>query len=184
MPKNMHQGENIPYHVARLLILIGVCGLPQSDRKKFPAIQGRTLLAKLDFFMRYPKYLKKAGNILGYELTDVQLGLKNPEDINTVESRMVRYLYGPWDDIYYVSLAYMIGKGIIEPIKPSKVDAFRLTAFGKNLLGKMKEDPVFEDLLQRGQTIYLVNKYSGTRLKEFIYSYFPDVVSQNIGELI
>ena len=79
MPKNMHQGENIPYHVARLLILIGVCGLPQSDRKKFPAIQGRTLLAKLDFFMRYPKYLKKAGNILGYELTDVQLGLKIPK---------------------------------------------------------------------------------------------------------
>lgn len=185
MPKYLHQGENIPYHVARLLILIGVCGTPQNNQTKLPSVQGRTLLAKLDFFMRYPKYLQKAGSILGKELTDGQLGIYSTEEVNTVESRMIRYLYGPWDEIYYVALAYMIGKGIIEPLRPSKVDIFKITPFGKTLLQTLKADDVFNDLFARGETIYhLFNGYSGSRLKDFIYTYFADVVNRDIGEVI
>ncbi len=185
MPRNLHQGENTPYHVARLLILIGECGTPQNSQTKLPSIKGRTLLAKLDFFMRYPKYLKKAGSIFGKEFTDSQLGIYSADEVNTVESRMIRYLYGPWDDIYYVALAYMIGKGLIEPIKPSKVDSFKITLYGKTLLHMLKDDKVFDDLFARGKTIYhLFNSYSGSRLKDFIYTYFTDVVNHDIGEVI
>lgn len=185
MTKILHQDENIPYHVARLLILIGICGTPQNNPNKLPAIKGRTLLAKLDFFMRYPNYLEKAGNILGFSFNDNQLGISSMDAINTIESRMIRYLYGPWDDIYYIAIAYMIGKGIIEPLRPSKVDLFQLTAFGKSVLSELLNDIAFSDLFARGDTIYhLFNNYSGSRLKDFIYLYFTDIVNQDIGEVI
>ncbi len=42
----IEENQDIQYHAARLLILIGICGAPISA----PKIKGRTLLAKLDFF--------------------------------------------------------------------------------------------------------------------------------------
>lgn len=177
--------ENLAYHVARLLILIGHCGKPQSGTGKLPAITGRTLLAKLDFFMRYPNYLKLASIELGESCTENDLGISKSEDLNTVESRMVRYLYGPWDSMYYVGLAYMIGKGLIEPPIASKVDVFRLTPKGKTVLRNLEADPAFSDLVRRANTIYrFFNAYTGSRLKLFIYQKFPEVVNRKLGESI
>jgi len=183
--KNLPPTENFPYHVARLLILIGYCGKPRSSPEKLPAINGRTLLAKLDFFMRYPNYLREASVKLNMPCTDDDLGLSRPDDLNTVESRMVRYLYGPWDSLYYTVLAYMIGKGLIEPPLASKVDVFRLTPNGKEILNNLAEDSAFSDLIQRAKTIYkMFNSYNGSRLKLFIYDSFPEVVNRQLGEKI
>lgn len=177
--------ENLAYHVARLLILIGYCGKPQSDPEKLPAITGRTLLAKLDFFMRYPSYLRRASIELGKPCTESDLGISKPEDLKTVESRMVRYLYGPWDSIYYVVLAYMVGKGLIEPPLASKIDIFRLTDRGMSVLRNIDADPVFSDLVRRAIAIYkLFNTFTGSRLKDFIYQKFPEVVNHKLGEKI
>jgi hypothetical protein len=90
--------ENIAYHAARLLILIRFCGKPRSDPNLYPGVEGRTLLAKLDFFLRYPIYLKRAALILNNE----DVSAITSDEINTVESRMIRYLYGPWDTVYYL----------------------------------------------------------------------------------
>src|SRR6266542_2886055 len=98
--------EPLSYHAARLLILILRCGKPRSDPSLRPAIEGRTLLAKLDFFLRYPAYLQKASVILNRPLREPDLGVATATESNTVESHMVRYLYGPWDHIYYTVLAY------------------------------------------------------------------------------
>jgi DNA-binding PadR family transcriptional regulator len=177
--------ENVPYHAARLLILIGRCGKPQSRSDKLPAIVGRTLLAKLDFFMRYPDYLRRAAERLQKPCSEEDLGVVRAEDVNTVESHMIRYLYGPWDQVYYVVLAYMIGKGLIEPTIASKVDTFRLTPKGKRLLEDLASTPAFSDLIRRANTIYhLFNAYNGSRLKSFIYQEFPEVVNREIGEKI
>jgi hypothetical protein len=177
--------ENLAYHVARLLILIGHCGKPQTRTDKLPAIQGRTLLAKLDFFMRYPNYLRYAADILCQQFTEGDLGIAHPDDINTVESHMVRYLYGPWDSIYYPAIAYMVGKKLIEPPTAWKVESFRITPFGRQVLERIENDQVFDDLIQRADFIYrMFNTYSGSRLKTFIYENFPDVVNRGIGEII
>jgi hypothetical protein len=179
------KNENLAYHVARLLILIGYCGKPQTRSEKLPGVQGRTLLAKLDFFMRYPSYLKLAAQKMGVSCENDDLGVRHPEDINTVESHMVRYLYGPWDSLYYVAIAYMVGKGLIEPPRAEKVEQFRITPFGKHTLELLEKDPSFADLIQRANTIYrLFNAYSGSRLKDFIYRNFPEVVNRGIGEQI
>jgi hypothetical protein len=177
--------ENLAYHVARLLILIGRCGKPRSSPINLPAIAGRTLLAKLDFFMRYPIYLQRAGVLLDKPCTEDDLGIKQTEDVNTVESRMVRYLYGPWDYIYYTAIAYMVGKRLIEPPLASTIDTFRLTMQGTAVLRQIEDDPAFDDLVRRANTIYkLFNSYSGSRLKLFIYENFPEVVNRGLGESI
>lgn len=185
MTKFLSSTENLAYHVCRILILIGHCGKPQSSSSKLPAITGRTLLAKLDFFMRYPNYLKQASLRMDVPCSDSDLGISKPDDVNTIESRMVRYLYGPWDSLYYVVLAYMIGKGLIEPPLAGNVDAFCLTPKGKSILEKLEKDPAFSDLIRRANTIYkLFNKYTGSRLKLFIYDSFPEVVNRQLGEKI
>jgi hypothetical protein len=177
--------DNLAYHAARLLILIGHCGKPQSRSDRLPAIEGRTLLAKLDFFMRYPSYLKRAAAELSKPCTDADLGLLNPEDLDTIEARMIRYLYGPWDSIYYVTLAYLVGKRLIEPTMAGRIDTFRLTERGRNVLYSIENDASFSDLVRRADTIYhLFNAYTGSRLKQFIYDKFPEVVQRGLGERI
>lgn len=177
--------ENLAYHVARLLILIGYCGKPQSRSDKLPAIVGRTLLAKLDFFMRYPKYLLQAAKKLQKPYTEDDIGIPDPLDVNTVESRMVRYLYGPWDSLYYNAIAYMVGKRLIEPPLASPIDVFRITPHGQQVLRSIASDPAFSDWLKRSNVIYhLFNAYTGTRLKQFIYTELPDAVSLPLGDPI
>jgi len=185
MSRDFSTNENLAYHVARLLILIGHCGKPQSGGEKLPAVTGRTLLAKLDFFMRYPNYLKQASLRLDKLVTDRDLGIAYPEDISTIESRMVRYLYGPWDHIYYVAIAYLVGKGLIEPPLASKVDKFQLSRKGLSVLQSIENDPAFADLIRRADTIYkLFNAYTGSRLKLFIYENFPEIVKRELDEKI
>jgi hypothetical protein len=183
--------ENLAYHASRLLLLISLCGKPRSPSGKseqLPGIEGRTLLAKLDFFVRYPAYLKRSADVLGIKVSDEELGLSTDEDIHSVEAKMVRFLYGPWDHIYYLTIAYLIGKSLIEIEKSDRrggVEIFRLTVKGQEIVWRISEDPMYVDLALRANTTYhLFNKYSGNKLKEFIYSNFPEVVSRKIGTMI
>lgn len=184
--------ESIAYHAARILLLISYCGKPRSARAaSLPAVVGRTLLAKLDFFLRYPVYLKKAAQILGKEFGDEDFGLDaEPEEAQeavavSVESRMVRYLYGPWDHIYYPALAYLIGKELIAVENRGGTDVFRITQKGQEVSSAFAEDPVYADLVRRANTAYrLFNQFTGNRLKDFIYRHFPEVVSRRVGETI
>lgn len=79
--------ETYDYHLARLLLLL------DAFTRKGGRLDGLTKIAKLDFLLRYPVFLER---IL------VKRGLAWPSglapDANerlAVESRMVRYKYGP-----------------------------------------------------------------------------------------
>jgi hypothetical protein len=183
---HLPESENLAYHSMRLLIIISICGKPQKSNKGIlPGIEGRTLLAKLDFFLRYPSYLQKAAKILGKELTDAELGLITKEELNSVESHMVRYKYGPWDHIYYTTLAYLIGKQLINVEQEVPTEIFRVTQNGRNLVGNLETNPAYSDLIARAKSIYkLFNTYGGTTIKNFIYNNFPEVVNRKLGEVI
>lgn len=179
-----YTNENLAYHAARLLIVIAFCGRPRSSQR-LPGIEGRTLLAKLDFFLRYPGYLRRAATILKRNLTDEELGLSQEYELRSVESRMVRYLYGPWDHIYYQALAYLIGKQLIVVERQGGTEIFRLMSAGQEVAEQLSHDPAYTDLVRRAESAYrLFNKYSGTGLKDFIYQNFPEVVNRRIGESI
>jgi hypothetical protein len=178
--------ESLAYHGARLLLVIARCGKPRkSPARTLPGIVGRTLLAKLDFFVRYPSYLKKAAEILNRKGLTANLQATALKEMESVESRMVRYRYGPWDHVYYPALAYLLGKRLIEIQEAPGVEVFRLTAQGVRLADELASNDDFRDLAERAEAAYhLFNKYSGNRLKDFIYAYFPEVVNHKIGEKI
>ena len=179
-------GENLAYHAARLLILIAYCGKPRkSPNALLPAIESRTLLAKLDFFLRYPNYLRKAIEIRNASLANDHILRNLKPESNSVESRMVRYLYGPWDHVYYPALAYLIGKHLIIVERKRNTDIFRLTLAGQAVVNQLASDPAYVAIIERANIVYsLFNKYSGNRLKEFIYEHFPEVVNRGIGATI
>lgn len=185
MRQSAQRDESIAYHAARILLLVSICGKPQRSIRNLPAIQGRTLLAKLDFFLRYPAYLRRAADILKRTFSQQEFGLATTPEPMSVESRMVRYLYGPWDHIYYPALAYLIGKELITIETKAGTDIFRLSPRGQAVASQLTESPEYEDLVQRARMAYkLFNQYTGNRLKQFIYLHFPEVVGRKIGAAI
>jgi hypothetical protein len=164
--------ESIEFHASRILFLLKYAG---SSRN--PRIIGRTKIAKSDFFVRYPTYLEKAAMILKQETPHFS-------EVYIVESRMIRFKYGPWDEKYYDVFAYLVSKGMIE-IEPSeKGDIFILTNKGKAAVEEL-EGPEFDEIVERCKLVgKLFRSKSGTYMKKFIYFNFPEVVGKKVGEEI
>src|SRR4051794_14211516 len=95
---------------ARLLLLINA--FTTATR----SLEGRTKLAKLDFFLRYPAFFERA---LGIRSAGATVEVAASERHN-VESRMVRYRYGPWDPAYFALLGSLIGRGLVVPVPDSR----------------------------------------------------------------
>lgn len=173
--------ENLAYHAARLLILISRCGTP----RRTPGIKGRTLLAKLDFFLRYPAYLQRAAATEKRNIGLGDIGVESSDELQSVESRMVRYRYGPWDHLYYPVLAYLLGKGLVEVSTKQRTELFTLTPKGNQIATALISDSNYNDLVKRADVIYtLFNRLSGSGLKDYIYKHFPEVVGLNLNERI
>ena len=181
--------ESLAYHAARLLLLVRRCGSPQRSTQKMPGVKGRTLLAKLDFFLRYPTYLLQAARMAEAEGTSskrvVAQAAAMPEPARTVEAPMVRYKYGPWDHTYYLVLAYLIGKGLIEVKMEGRTEVFRLTDRGLEVADELGQTPAYTGLASRASLVHgLFGSYTGNRLKTYIYDRFPEVVARKHDELI
>lgn len=171
--------NEIEFHASRLLLLIKFCGKELSEGQ---AVKGRTKLAKLDFFLRYPLYLKKALKKLNRE--NLGLHLEKYEK-HSIEAEMIRYKYGPWDSMYYDVFAYLVSKGfiIISPI--GGVDHFILAPAGEDVVKKLLEEKDFSEIALRCRIIKkALGKRSGASLKNFIYENFPEIVQQPIGSVI
>jgi len=160
--------DNIPFHATRLVLLIALAGTP--------GIEGRTKLAKLDFFVRYPDYLLKAAEIEGKR--DIVEDIKEIiQSGPTIESHMIRYRYGPWDQKYYLVLAYLSGKRLITVQQKGNVDCFLLTEKGGQLAESLIEQSEFHVLSERCRIVKkLFGNNRGSDIKTFIYRHFPEVV--------
>ena len=182
MIKTSEELQEIEYHAARLLLIIKYCGTPE----KSPQIKGRTLLAKLDFFLRYPKYLDKAVRILKNKSLHQFIQEDIPQhEIDNVETRMIRYKYGPWDNIYYAVLVYLIAKDLIFIEIKQNVEHFSLTDLGQEVVQSLSDMETFENVAVRAKALkQLFSRWSGTHVKDFIYTNFPEVVSLPLGKEI
>lgn len=165
----LNPDDSVEFNAARILLLLYYAGGARAKR-----IEGRTKLAKLDFFVRYPTFLVEAARIKGVETTLRPIGRP--------ESRMIRYKYGPWDTRYYNIFAYLVAKGLIT-IEGSKDlgDVFKLTDKGKVAVGELN-GPEFDEVIQRCQLVYkLFGSVRGTTIKNFIYEHFTDLVEKPMG---
>lgn len=161
--------ESLELHAARLLLLLNYAGIKGK-------IVSRTKIAKMDFFVRYPAYLKKAAAINNISVND-EVNIKP-------DSPMIRYKYGPWDSKYYNVFALLIAKGLITILPSKNGDVFELTDRGRYAVHEL-DNVEFENIIKRCELVsQLFRNKTGTAIKDFIYQYFPEVTSRSLGEEI
>lgn len=168
---------NDTLHEARLLLILAAF----SDSNDQAGIEGLTKLAKLDFLLRYPKFLERALDTRRRSTRVVKI---QPYERESVESRMVRYKYGPWDHRYYRFLNLLIAKGLAHLKFDGKAVKIGLTPQGIEIAQQIAKTPPFSDITRRSKILKTHFNLTGTYLKNFIYKTFPEIVSLRIDEVI
>jgi hypothetical protein len=112
---------------ARLLLLI------DAFSRRAQGLGGRTKLAKLDFLLRYPKYFERALRVRVGETVAKQFS--SPSD--NIETRMVRYRYGPWDPAYFALLGALKGRGLIVEIPARRGVSYKVTEQGSRTAARL-----------------------------------------------
>lgn len=160
--------ESIDFHAARILVLLRTCG----DGTR-GSIEGRTKLAKLDFFLRYPLFLGRAYEEM--RAADPTLPTWRPTG-HEVEAPMIRYRYGPWDPRYRQFLAFLQARNLIR-ITTSKMEKVTLSAAGVKAAEEIIRKPSFEPIAERCLVLRnSLGQLSGTQLKDLVYDLFPTEV--------
>jgi hypothetical protein len=159
----------------RLLLLID--GFTGRSR----GLEGRTKLAKLDFFLRYPAFFRRALTIRAPEFT----WPSGAESDASIENRMIRFRYGPWDPAYFAILGRLIGKGLIQTVPAARGGLmFRTTQTGEAVAKSLRAEDAW---VATHQLVLLLKSdfdLNGSSLKDFIYAHFPEVSDATWGERI
>jgi hypothetical protein len=162
--------DSIDFHTARILVLLRRCG--SGPRYQ---IEGRTKLAKLDFFLRYPAFLERAREALRAVGVAAEPWQAHGAE---VEAPMIRYRYGPWDLRYRQFLAFLEARQLIR-ITVTRPERVSLTAAGRRLAEQIASKQSFAPIVERCDAmIGNLAALPGTQLKELIYELFPTEVGE------
>lgn len=177
LKKILDLDKNYDLHLARLMILISSLA---GDKKK--EIKGITKLVKLDFLLRYPTVLERA--IEKFGLSKEELSINNYER-NSVESKMVRFRYGPWDHRYYQYLAILESQGLVNVKINNKTVEITITNKGSEVSDTLRNIKDLNDLVIRSEIINSkFGKYGPTKLKDMMYDLVPELHDMKFGEVI
>jgi DNA-binding PadR family transcriptional regulator len=157
---------------ARILLLI------EGFSRGTKPLEGRTKLAKLDFFLRYPAFLKRALEVR----QAVQAATDLPDHEPDIETKMVRYRYGPWDPAYFAILGRLLGKGLVEPIPINQGIGYRVTAHGREVAKRIAEEPIWQETSKQIRLLKQHLDLQGSSLKKFVYENFPEVTKASWGD--
>ncbi|WP_433358907.1 hypothetical protein [Streptosporangium sp. CA-115845] len=155
------------YHEARVLIL--VCQFTQPGEP----FRGLTKLAKIDFLLRYPVMAERL----------LPAGVAGPgvaptdDERQAVESRMIRYKYGPWDDRYYPILGALVGKRLATFARVDGSTEITLTDAGRDLGMALEGTSPWAVVAERARFLRAHFDLPGRDLKDLIYEQLPDVVA-------
>jgi hypothetical protein len=163
-------------HLGRLLILVDVFAGRRGDQ----TIDGITKLAKLDFLLRYPSYLERA--LVARKAPEAAAQVEDFER-NSVEARMVRYKFGPWDYRYRRFLNVLVGKGLVE-VKDGRPVVIRLTPKGREAAANLLAQAEYKSVQHRAGLLKQHLNLNARGLMDFIYKTFPEVASLRLGETI
>jgi hypothetical protein len=172
--------ENLDdFHLSRLLVLLSSVDARKSQQK---TIEGITKLAKLDFLLRYPTCFERALEQLG---KDPMLAHVEPRERTSIESKMVRFRYGPWDSRYRRWLGLLFSRGLVTLQLERNTVHVGLTKSGRELATKFRNDPLYSTLKQRSDLlIKVVGRMTATALKDFVYKVIPEIINMKWGEEI
>lgn len=164
-------------HMARLLLLM----VAHAGDKGRP-VEGLTKLAKLDFLLRYPNCLERALTAAGKD--PAKAGVAEFER-TTIESRMVRFRYGPWDHRYRRWVALMASRGLVAVDVKGKTVQLWPTPEGQVAATALADQEPLESLAERAKLVAKnFGSRSGSDLKNFVYATFPELTDMKWGEEI
>jgi hypothetical protein len=164
-------------HAGRVLLLLRHFGATGAK-----PLEGLTKLAKLDFLIRYPAFTERLLEELD---ADWELGTEPSESERlAVESRMVRYKYGPWDDRYYPVLGTLVGLGLVSVTKKGRTLVIGLTESGTEVAAGLAAQDDWEKVDRRASFLSRHFDLTGSRLKKLIYTRLPDVIDRPIRTVI
>lgn len=163
-------------HLARIIVLLRA--FSQADT---PAIEGITKLAKLDFLLRYPSCLEKA--LIARGVSAKSIPVDDFERL-TIEARMVRYRYGPWDHRYRRFLNILVARHLAIVRTDGRTIHIDLTLQGNALAEKLIEAPSFSRVYMRATLLKSHLNLKARALMEFIYEQFPELTSLEFNEVI
>jgi hypothetical protein len=164
---------------ARLLLLISAFSTEDSS------LEGRTKLAKLDFLLRYPPFFARALAKRSGLTQRARLAIINAEaEGQTIESRMVRYRYGPWDPAYFALLGRLVGKRLVIPVSERNGVGYRATLQGWQLARSLADTEAWRVTAERAEILKMYFDITGNGLKNFIYEHFPEVAGASWGETL
>ncbi len=164
-------------HISRLLLLMAA----HAGDKGRP-IEGLTKLAKLDFLLRYPNCLERAMTSAGKDPAKAEVA---EFERTTIESKMVRFRYGPWDHRYRRWVALMAARGLVAVDVKGKTVQLWPTPEGQTMATALADQEPLEDLATRAKLVAKsFGNRSGTDLKNFIYATFPELTDMKWGEEI
>lgn len=182
--KAVAETENLDdFHLGRLLLLLGSADARKSTlTTKAKAVEGITKLAKLDFLLRYPTCLERALAELGLDGSDANV---QPRERRSIEAKMVRFRYGPWDSRYRRWLGLLAARGLVTLGLQGNTVQIGLSDAGRTLAAQFRDDPLFEGLAHRADVIMkAVGPMRATQLKDFVYEAIPEIVDMKWGEEI
>lgn len=169
--------RNDDLHIARLLLLFAA-----RAGKKDHSIEGLTKLAKLDFLLRYPTNLERALKATG---KDPAFAATKEFERTSIESKMVRFRYGPWDHRYRRWVALMVARGLVTVGLKGKTIHIWLTMEGRQTAEELASQEPMKDLALRARVVAKgFGSENGTALKNFVYETFPEITGMKWGEVI
>ena len=150
--KAVAETENMDdFHLGRLLVLLRSSDLRRgTSETKAKAVEGITKLAKLDFLLRYPTCLEKA---LRYQTRDPALAEVVPRERTSIESKMIRFRYGPWDARYRRWLGLLVARGLLRVRLEGHTVQIGLTDAGRTLADQFRENELYADQTRRSDVI-------------------------------
>lgn len=162
-------------HLARIIVLLKAFSQPGVPA----AIEGITKLAKLDFLLRYPSCLEKA--LIARGVSPKNIPVDDFERL-TIEARMIRYRYGPWDHRYRRFLNILVARRLAVVRTDGRTIHIDLTPQGDDLAEKLIESPGFSRVYERAVLLRKHLNLKARALMEFIYERFPELTSLEFNE--
>ncbi len=167
--------NNDDIHLGRILLLLLV-----ANDKGSKAIDGITKLAKLDFLLRYPNCLERA---LVAEKKDRELADVKDYERSTIESKMIRFKYGPWDFRYRRWLNLLSSRGLATIEIQKKTVVINITEKGQRIAEQFTEDASYREIYLRSQlVINTFGQMTSSGIKNFVYQVFPELETMRWGE--
>jgi hypothetical protein len=136
----------------------------------------------MDFLLRYPTCLERVLDKLDRKPSDVAV---QDRERTSIETKMIRFRYGPWDSRYRRWLGLLSSRGLVRLAVEGNTVVIGLTDAGRALAEILKSNALFSELARRSDlTVKAVGPMSATRLKDFIYEAIPEITDMKWGEEI